>query len=486
MQRTSRVLFLFSILVPALISQTEVMSFAESDLLIRSARLIDGTGRPPREDVSILVQAGRIAAIGKDIPTATSRIIDAAGMAVLPGLIDSHVHFVYAPGSAYRNDSDETVRELNRQHLRAYLASGVTTVLDAGAFPEVARDIQAWLGAGNPGPRYLTTGPYIRPPGGYGFDRFGAESSTAEIEAKLDLIQSLGGAGVKIAVERGLGPLGGLESFPPELYRAIVTGARRRGLPLYIHARSESDQSQAVDLGARAIMHVAADVPLLGRYFPHPDLSNAFIERMAKSGVYQVTTLSVFDCWPGVYDLKRLDDPLTQLVVPATEMVTARAPDAPDRFAITFLGWVVPWTFEFMRPAIARLLLSREHVLLALQQGARNVLRLHRAGVPIVVGTDAPSPWPYAIYHFHGVQTAREIELLVEAGLAPADAIAAATLTPAKMLALDAEIGTVEVGKRADLLIVRGHPLSDVRALHDVAWTVRDGVARTPEEWMSR
>ena len=186
------------------------------------------------------------------------------------------------------------------------------------------------------------------------------------------------------------------------------------------------------------------------------------------------------------YDVKRLDDPLTRLVVPETEMRTARASDAPDRFAISFLGSVVPWTFESTRPLIAWVLFSRAHLAAGLQQGQRNVRQLYRAGVPIVVGTDVPSPWPDAIYGFHGVQTAREVELLAEAGLPAADCIAAATRTPAKMLGLDRDIGTIEVGERADLLIVRGNPLHDIRALHDVAWTVKDGVARTPEEWMSQ
>ena len=462
-------------------------SSVPSGLLIRNARLVDGTGAASREGFSILVREGRIAAIGPYISAEGVQTLDASGMSVLPGLIDSHVHFVYAPGSAYRDDSGQTIRELNHQHLRAYLACGVTTVLDAGAFTEVARDIERWLAAGNPGPRYLTTGPYIRPPGGYGHERFGAESTPAEVEAKLNLIQSLGGAGVKIAIEKAFfNPFGGLSQFSPEMLKAIVDGAHRRGLPLYVHAMTEQAQSQAIDLGAHAIMHLAIDVPIVGSYFARPDLSEAFVARMAKSGVYQVTTLSALDTLPNLYDLRRLDDPLTQLVVPAAEIRTAREPDAPDRFAISFLGWVVPWTFEFARPPIARLLLSRDHLLAALQQGERNLLRLSRAGVPIVVGTDAPSPWPDAIYHFHGVQTAREVQLLVEAGLTPADAIAAATRTPARMLALDREIGTIEVGKRADLLIVRGNPLIDVRALHDVAWTVAGGVARTPEEWMKQ
>jgi imidazolonepropionase-like amidohydrolase len=89
-------------------------------------------------------------------------------------------------------------------------------------------------------------------------------------------------------------------------------------------------------------------------------------------------------------------------------------------------------------------------------------------------------------YLFHGLTTLREIELLDGAGLSPAQALDAATRTPARMLGLASEIGTIEPGKRADLVIVRGDPLQDLRALRSPLWTVKDGVAHTPAEWMAR
>jgi imidazolonepropionase-like amidohydrolase len=86
---------------------------------------------------------------------------------------------------------------------------------------------------------------------------------------------------------------------------------------------------------------------------------------------------------------------------------------------------------------------------------------------------------------FHGPSTLREVELLVDAGLTPLEAIRAGTATPARMLGLDGEIGTVAVGRRADLVVVDGDPTADVRALRRIRWTIRDGVARTPDEWMA-
>jgi imidazolonepropionase-like amidohydrolase len=452
------------------------------DLLIRGTRLLDGTTGPPRENVDLLVRDGRVAAIresGAPIEAPGARAIDATGLTALPGLIDSHAHFVAASGSAYRGDSDETIRELNRQHLRALLAAGVTTVLDPGTFPEVVRDIQGWLAAGHPGPRYLTTGPYVRPPGGYGHPRFGEEATPAEVAAKLDLIRSLGGAGVKIALEDGFAPFVGPAPFPPEILDALREGARERGLPLYVHARTERTQGQALDVGAHAIMHAALDV------VSPEELSDEFVARLGASGTYQLTTLSVIDTLPGFYDVRRLDDPTVELLVPAVELETARAPDAPEFFAIRMIGFAAPWTFEWARPWLGSIFLSRDRLVEALRVAQRNLLRVHRAGAPIVAATDVPSPWPDAVYHFHGPQMARELELLVEGGFTPSEAIAAATRTPAKMLGLDREIGTIEVGKRADLVLVEGEPDRDIGALGRVRWTVRDGVARTPQEWMN-
>jgi imidazolonepropionase-like amidohydrolase len=458
-----------------------VRTASAGELLIRDARVVDGTGAPARERNSILVRDGRIAEMAPGLAAPPgARVIDAAGLSALPGLIDSHVHFVSASGSAYRHDSDADISALNRQHLRAYVACGVTTVLDAGAFVETVRDIQGWLAAGHPGPRYLTLGPYVLPKGGYGHPRFGGESTPAEVEAKLDLIRELGAVGVKLAIEHGFSGGGGeAAQFTPELMQAVVSGAKRRGLPLYVHAMNEAAQSEALALGPRALMHAALDAQ-----WP-TELSPEFVERMRASGTYQLTTLSLFATFPSMFDRARLDDPFTKLVVPKVELETAAAPDAADRFAVAIFGYAAPWTFEFTRPWLAGFFLSASRLQAAIAMAQQNLLRLHRAGVPIVVATDAPSPWPDAIHHFHGVQTLEELQLLGAAGLTPLETIAAATSVPARMLGLEAEIGTLAPGKRAEILLVEGDADRELAAVRRVRFTVQAGLARTPEEWMA-
>ncbi len=112
-----------------------------------------------------------------------------------------------------------------------------------------------------------------------------------------------------------------------------------------------------------------------------------------------------------------------------------------------------------------------------------NLRTLHEAGVPIVAGSDTPASLT-SICQFHGPGLLHEIALLHQAGLSPMEALQAATITPAEMLGLDGEIGSVETGKRANLMIVRDDPLEDISNLTSVLWTVQNGIARTPQEWM--
>lgn len=117
--------------------------------------------------MAILMRGGYIAAIGPDVAARDASVLDAGGATVLPGLIDAHVHLGVVPGSGQRRDTPDLRRNLRRQHLCAYLACGVTTILDTHIDPEVAHGIQAWLAAGHPGPRFLTLGPGFVTPGGY-------------------------------------------------------------------------------------------------------------------------------------------------------------------------------------------------------------------------------------------------------------------------------------------------------------------------------
>jgi hypothetical protein len=101
----------------------------------------------------------------------------------------------------------------------------------------------------------------------------------------------------------------------------------------------------------------------------------------------------------------------------------------------------------------------------------------------IVMGSGSGN-WPALIPFFHGTSSLRELELLVDAGLTPLEAITAATSRAAQVLKIDREVGTIAAGKRADLLLVSGDPSRDVRAIRSAEWVIRDGAARRPKDWL--
>lgn len=119
-----------------------------------------------------------------------------------------------------------------------------------------------------------------------------------------------------------------------------------------------------------------------------------------------------------------------------------------------------------------------------LSANLRAARQLHEAGARLVIGSDAGNS--SLLSEFHGTSTLRELELLAQAGVPPADVLAAATRVPAQMLGIEGDAGTIEPGKRADMVVLAGDPLVDITAIRTIRFTVKDGVAHTPAEWMNQ
>jgi imidazolonepropionase-like amidohydrolase len=119
------------------------------------------------------------------------------------------------------------------------------------------------------------------------------------------------------------------------------------------------------------------------------------------------------------------------------------------------------------------------------QATCQAIVRMHEVGTRIVVGTDSGA-WPVFPSCFHGYSTIREMEIMAAAGLPSMVVLQAATRLPAEMIGLADEIGTVEVGKRADLIVLAQDPLADMKALRSIQWTIKDGEPRPPVGWMER
>lgn len=456
-------------------------------LLIINARLIDGLGNAGRDLTSIYIRDGKITKIGGRLPPGDAKVLDVKGATVMPGLIDAHVHLQSVPGSVFRKDSEETLQKYRLHQLRAYLACGVTTVLDNAISAPMLRQFQEYLASGGVGPAIYALAPAFYPPGGY-LDNgmltpywgrhWKAAGNRADIDALFKEYEGLDNiVGVKTMLESGFGKSTMWPLHSPEIRRMIVEEAGKRNLPLYIHAYKKKEQNMGLDMGVHTFVHS-------GFMFKQPTAD--FIRRTKEQGTYVTTTIScTFDQMLVQFEQERLDDGFLKLRVPGELLSTAGNAGAWEDYYQRFFKISSPkWMPSFIRKAIPKVINIEKAIQSCMKNAVRAIITMYNAGIPIVVGTDASS-WPVFLSFFHGTSTIREIELLHRAGIPPMDVISSATRIPAEMMGIEKITGTIEAGKRADLIVVRDDPLKDIKAVRSLMWTIKEGEARTPEEWMA-
>jgi imidazolonepropionase-like amidohydrolase len=436
-------------------------------LLLRGATVITTPDAVPAPNTDILVVDGRIAAIGAGLDApADVRVIEVGGRWIVPGLVDAHVHIMNVPGSPWL--PPDALPDLRRRALGSYVAAGVTTVLDLGILPDRLAELRSAVADGAAAPRMLVVGGILGPTGGYpGLlePAFGGVASAEEVQAALDRNAALGAVAVKVTFERGFGgedwPL-----FDAAARAAIREAAEARHLPVLVHAMTPSEFLPALDLAPRAFVHAPER--------PDRDVTGA----IARSGAHVVTTLTLYDAALAPRT-RRLDDPLLRAIVPAELAAAAddRATTVAARRALGEMNvpWVPGWAAGMGAGARA---VGRQR----LRRALAAVRDLHAAGVPLVLGTDSGT-WPLLHAQFPGWAAIRELELLGDAGLSPAEALAAGTTNAARMLGLEEELGAVRVGRAADLVVLGADPLADAGAWRTIELVVHDGLARTPGEW---
>ncbi len=453
------------------------------DLAIINANLIDGTGAAARH-TSINVRHGEIVSLGESAP-GDARILDVQDAFVIPGLIDSHVHLQSVPGAVFRKDNAQTRRSLMHHHLRAYVANGVTTVLDAAIASSALREIRQHLANGGIGPRVMALGPTFHNPGGY-MDgdllsdywgpRWRASATPADVDALYREYAGIADlVGVKVAVAFGFGgPIDVFDTHTPQMRNVIKQRAHSHGRPIYVHVSDDRGVDIALELDAHALTHLVLEMP-----------SPEILQRTRDQGLYVITTLSVLDVLSTRHRPERLDTPRVRLTVPAIELETARDAEAWDAFLTTFVLAVSPFSPEWVASWFGDWYFSEERIAREMARLQGILMAHHEAGIPIVAGTDSGS-WPHFVNLFHGPSTLREMELMVEAGMTTTEVLRSATLTPAEMMGIDDIVGSIEVGKQADLLVVRGNPLEDLSMLEELEWVIKGGEVRRPEQWMNQ
>ena len=383
---------------------------AQTVTAFTGAIVIDGRGGPPLSDATVVVRGTTIAAVGPaastPIPAGATRI-DARGKVLMPGLADMHVHLT-GGWDGERSDMLGFPRYLN-----ALLYAGITTVHDMGNALPYVQQLKQETGAGRVvGPRILMVGGLVD----------GADPLWPPISFALVSTDQAPGI-VRQMKRSGADAIKAYIGLSERLLAALVRAAAADSMRVVADLGASNGSDWGIRSGIAAYAHA-----------PTAAISDATISSMKARGMMNISTLAVFESFAHrrLRDLRFLDEPLLARSMPPLfidELRTfARRPTtaAEDAMAARYAG--------------------------GMATAMSNVRRMHAAGVPIVAGTDAPYPGV-----FFGEGLHRELELLVEAGLTPLEAISAATSNAAKF-AHDSTWGTIEIGKRADLLLIDGRP----------------------------
>lgn len=412
-------------------SRSNLARFAERGQVtaLANVRLIDGLGGKPVPDTTVRVCDGRIAGIDRARGgSADEVVIDCKGMTLLPGLIDAHAHLIYT-GFRSLEDADRlsietaTINAVN--NARKILDAGYTTIRDVGTVGNVAVAVRDAIAAGKvAGPRVVASGQIIFPTGGLG------ETLPAHWHS-----------------DHGLGRrVDGAEAMRLEVRRQIRAGVDNVKLA-----------ASGVEVGPYAWTRMTT--------FSEQEIAVAVEEAHRWERTVAVHAQSYdsvrFSLKAGADTIEhgtRIDDETAELFARSQAVLV---PTLSTLFSVMELG-----------AELNLLPKQREEMKVNEPLWIESLLRCKAAGVPIAAGADLGNRYP------HGAN-AREIELLARVALSPMEALLAATSVAARALKLDGEIGTVEPGKKADLLLFDGDPLADIASLQDharIALVVKDGV----------
>ncbi|HKV13293.1 MAG TPA: amidohydrolase family protein [Thermoanaerobaculia bacterium] len=433
------------------------------------ATLVDGTGRPPVPNAVVLLRDGKIECAGprSDCPVPEGiGITDLAGQWITPGIVDAHVHFSQTGWADGRPDSldvrfdhpyETTIADLKAHPERigrSDLCSGVTAVFDVGGYPWTLT-LPARFEPESGLPRVSAAGPllstldhWVNLPGERQFI-FLKDVDAARNGARY--LAAQGSQAIKVWYIAAPG------RPAEEMAAAVHAGAeeaRKKNLPLIVHATELTVAKEALRAGARLLVHSVQDLPV----------DQEFLDLAKSAGAMYCPTLTVGRGYLRMFtaaakkEAPAVDDP-NRCVDPGTLAKVAETAKTPTTFTPDQLALVEKRTTDRGKTMAA------------------NLKRVLEAGIPIAMGTDAGNP-----FTLHGPAVYAEMEAMQAAGLTPMQVLVASTRGGALAMGREKDFGTVEKGKAADLLIVGADPTADVANLRKVRYVVRGGVMRSLAE----
>lgn len=429
-------------------------------LLIRGARIFTGDGRVI-ESGGVLVKNGKIERVYDgavpDAKELKAEVVEAAGKTLLPGLIDVHVHLA-APGgfsdSPGNFEPDKTVPRA----LAAYLYSGITAVKSVGDPLDAILKVRTMVNSGERlGAELFTCGPMFTAAGGHGTEYFkgfpeqarkAAEEQTVrtpqtpdQARRQVQALKRRGVDGIKAILEAGRAPML-FNRMDVGILRAVAEEAHAQKLPIVIHTGDARDVGDALSVQTNGIEHGSA----------REKIPDALFEQMKAQGVAYDPTLTVVEGFQDAANgsFEPLERPLVLQVGPAALI------DSTKKFLESEKGGAVRARWKLLP--------------FSLDLAKQNLAAAWKAGVMLVTGSDAGNPLV-----FHGPTIQREVELWVEAGIPPAVALQAATYNAARLLGVSERIGVIREGRDANLVLVDGNPLKEIKQIESIQTVIFKG-----------
>lgn len=487
-----RLCCLFGLLLP--------LTGVAADVLIRDVTLISPERPAPLVGAHVLIRDGRIARISSaaiDAPDATT--IDAEGRFLIPGLIDSHVHLGHATGlkRRYTADFDRLYRAFQRQQPRSYLYFGYTTVIELNGDPEVARAFDAtplhprrehcaalvladdFLATDFDSPEdFRAAYPgflhdrHTTPELPEGFDP--VEHTPAAAVARI----AAGGARcIKLYYEEALWwpgterPHFSLPSLP--ILREVVEQAHARGLAVVMHGNTPAAHRIGLKAGVDVMAHGLWDWD--GAMRGHAEIPEAVLattDAVARSTMKLQPTWMAAAGMTSLFDPESLADPRLERVLGADFLDYLRGPAQQARGEyLQRFGPVIAAAHARGEAATDQ---PARIMAVYMDRYRRLLRRLHAAGASFLFGTDTAVGTP-GWGNPPGLSGFREMQAWLAAGIDLGSLLRAATLDNAKAFGLERELGSIEVGKRADLLLLAANPLETIDAYDRIEQVILGG-----------